>query len=316
MAGQVWSVAADGGYLSAKNLSKVLRMAVQPLCKFRQFADVKDATAGGKHTGAIFTWDVILDVATAGAALTEGVAIPQTKFTVTQASLTMTEIANSVPWSGKLETFSEMDVKTLVQKTLKNDCVKVLDAMAYAEFNKTLLTAEASGGTSATAVTFGVTGVAASVNNVAMSLAHVKKMEAEMKDRNIPAYIGDDYILLGRASTFEGVKDGIEEVAKYTDSGFQILFSGEKFRYRNTRIVEQSNIGSAGFSNGKTDNAFMFGEDTVVEAVAVPEELRAKIPDDFGRGRGIAWYYVGGFGLVHNQTGAKQNRVMKWTSLS
>ena len=28
-------------------------------------------------------------------------------------------------------------------------------------------------------------------------------------------------------------------------------------------------------------------------------EVRAKIPGDYGRSRGIAWYYLGGFGLVH-----------------
>ena len=27
--------------------------------------------------------------------------------------------------------------------------------------------------------------------------------------------------------------------------------------------------------------------------------LRAKIPGDYGRSRGVAWYYLGGFGLVH-----------------
>ncbi len=30
-------------------------------------------------------------------------------------------------------------------------------------------------------------------------------------------------------------------------------------------------------------------EDTVAEAIAVPEEVRAKIPTDFGRSKGIAW---------------------------
>jgi hypothetical protein len=35
MTGQVWAVNSLGGYLSAKNLSKELRHAVQPLVKFR-----------------------------------------------------------------------------------------------------------------------------------------------------------------------------------------------------------------------------------------------------------------------------------------
>ena len=43
MAGQLWVTNTLGGYMYSDNLSKVLRSAVQPLVKFRQFADVKDA---------------------------------------------------------------------------------------------------------------------------------------------------------------------------------------------------------------------------------------------------------------------------------
>lgn len=35
MAGQVWMTNSLGGYMWSSNLSKELRMAVQPLCKFR-----------------------------------------------------------------------------------------------------------------------------------------------------------------------------------------------------------------------------------------------------------------------------------------
>lgn len=35
MSGQVWAVNSQGGYMYSDNLSKELRMAVQPLVKFR-----------------------------------------------------------------------------------------------------------------------------------------------------------------------------------------------------------------------------------------------------------------------------------------
>lgn len=53
-------------------------------------------------------------------------------------------------------------------------------------------------------------------------------------------------------------------------------------------------------------------EDTVAEALVVPEEIRGQIPADFGRAKGIAWYYLGGFALV--QTQAQQARIVKWDS--
>ena len=58
------------------------------------------------------------------------------------------------------------------------------------------------------------------------------------------------------------------------------------------------------------------GEDTVAEAIAVPEEMRGKIPGDYGRSRGVAWYYLGGFGIVHAGSGGDhvQGRIVKWES--
>jgi len=44
MAGQIWSEPAEGGYLYADELSTILRSQVQPLTKFRQFADARDGT--------------------------------------------------------------------------------------------------------------------------------------------------------------------------------------------------------------------------------------------------------------------------------
>ena len=65
-----------------------------------------------------------------------------------------------------------------------------------------------------------------------------------------------------------------------------------------------------------SDWIFFFGNDTVAEAIAVPEEMRGKIPTDYGRSKGVAWYYLGGFGIVHNSTTAPGNaRVVKWDSL-
>jgi hypothetical protein len=51
MAGQLWVTGSLGGYMYSDQLSKTLRYAVQPLTKFRQFADIKDAAVQGKGKG-------------------------------------------------------------------------------------------------------------------------------------------------------------------------------------------------------------------------------------------------------------------------
>jgi len=130
MAGQVWAVSSLGGYLYSRQLSNVLRMTVQPLVKFRQFADVHDISQQGKKKGDTFTWDVVSDVATAGAVLVETNTMPETNITITQGTLTITEAGNSVPYSGKLDNLSKFPVEDIIKKAMKNDAVKSFDRLA------------------------------------------------------------------------------------------------------------------------------------------------------------------------------------------
>jgi len=159
MAGQVWAVNSLGGYLYSRQLSNVLRANVQPLVKFRQFADVHDISQQGKKKGDTFTWDVFSDVAAAGAVLVETNTMPETNFTIVQGTLTVTEAGNSVPYSGKLDNLSKFPVEDVIKKVLKNDCVKYLDRAAWTQFNQTLLRAIPTSGTSTSAVTLYTNGV-------------------------------------------------------------------------------------------------------------------------------------------------------------
>jgi hypothetical protein len=148
-----------------------------------------------------------------------------------------------------------------------------------------------------------------------------------MKERNIPAYLGDDYYALAWPTTLRNFKNNLETIHQYSDTGFKLIMNGEIGRYENTRYVEQTNIakgnGTTGISTAGggdmtawagavSDWMFIFGNDTVAEAIAVPEEMRGKIPSDYGRSKGVAWYYLGGFGIVH--TLAANARIVKWDS--
>ena len=94
MAGQIWSTNSLGGFFYSLNLSDELRIALQPTSRFRQFCDAGDA--GGKSKGNTWTWDVVSNVATAGGTLVETATMPETQFTITQATLTITEYGNSI----------------------------------------------------------------------------------------------------------------------------------------------------------------------------------------------------------------------------
>jgi N4-gp56 family major capsid protein len=312
MAGQLWVTDTVGGYMYSLNLSKELRMAVQPLVKFRQFCDVKDAAMQGKGKGDTFHWNVYSDVATQGTVIAETSTMPETNFTISQGTMTITEYGNSVPYTAKLDDLSEHPVREIIHKVLKNDAKKAFDKAAYNQFEATPLRVAPTAGTATNSVVLTTNGTATATNNVALGKDHVKAIVDLMKERNIPPYINDDYMSVGRPTSFRTLKNDLEAIHQYVQQGFQMILNGEIGRYEGVRFVEQTGIASEAWTSAKSDGVFFFGDDTVAEGIAIPEEMRGKIPGDYGRSRGIAWYYLGGFGLVH--TAAAQARIVKWDS--
>lgn len=332
MSGQVWSVNALGGFMFSEELSNVLRMAVLPVVKFRQFCDAKDATDKGLQRGEKFSWNVYSRVQNKGGALAETNAMPETNFTIAQKTLTVTEFGNSVPFTQKLDNLSKHPVQEIIHRVLKHDCKQALDIAAWTQFNSTSVKVQAAAGTSTTSIVLVESGSIGVTNNIAFSKGHVRPIVDTMKERNIPAFVGDDYYCIGRPSTFTQMKTDLEGVYQYTETGFQMIMNGEIGRFYNMRFVEQTHIPQGGpegasafnpqtdtpgpWANAKSDWLFFFGEDTVAEAIAIPEEIRGKIPTDFGRNKGVAWYALLGFGRTQGDAGTdvKNARILKWES--
>lgn len=314
MAGQIWSTNSLGGYMYSDNLSQKLRTALQPLVRFRQFCDAREAFGLGK--GETFVWNVYGDVATQGSTLSETQEMPETNFTITQRSLTVTEYGNSVPFTKKLDDLSEHPVTEIIHKVLKNDARKALDTAAHAQFNASNLRAIPQGTANSETLVVVTDGDVGS--NVATPLltAHVKLIADELAERDVPTFDGQNYVMLSRPRALRSVKNELEDIHQYVSEGWQVIMNGEIGRYEGIRFVTQTNIAAAGpdfntpITNGTVDRSFVFGQDTVVEAVSIPEEIRGKIPTDFGRSRGIAWYALLGYGLVHNDSDSANNRIL------
>lgn len=328
MPGQLWSTSADGAYLYSDELSDVFRMSLQPATKFRQLCDAADATDKGLHKGDRFYWNRGSNVASQGRRLAETTPIPQTQGSLTQSSLQVVEFGNSVPYTEKLNLMAKQDVVAWIDQMLKDDARKCFDIEAFLQFKNTKLRVAPAGGNNASAVTLDTNGVCVTPNNLAMGTGHVKAIVDLMKERNIPSFRNDDYACVSHVSTFRPFMNGMESIRQYTETGINQIFNGEKGRYEGCRFIEQNQIPKGGaadsttfdpwsstadnWNNGLSSWAFFFGRDTVMEAVVVPEELRAAIPQDYGRSRAMAWYALLGFGLVHDV--ASESRIVMWDS--
>lgn len=84
MAGQEYGTASIGGNLSQAYLTSWLRYVAQPMMRFRQLCDVKEAIGTGK--GNTFNYDIIANIATQGTTLTETATMPASNFTITKGT--------------------------------------------------------------------------------------------------------------------------------------------------------------------------------------------------------------------------------------
>lgn len=330
MAGQVFSAGSLGGNYMALNLSDELRMGVRANSKFRQFCDVRDAWDKVTRSGQTFTWDVVPMMSRGNRALSETNTIPAGNHVVLQGTLTMSERGFSVPYTGFVEALAKFSVRQPLMKVLKYDAMCDIDALAFTEFNRTKLRYASS---TTAAGTLTTNGTATQTSSQSINHLHVKDIVDQMKGRNIPSYTDSDYYAIARPAGLRALKNYIETVHQYTDQGLGMIMNGEIGRYENVRFVEQTVIPAGGAADTTTFDAFadtadawnvsgadwcfLFGADTVCEAVHTVEEIRIKRTDDYDRSKGLAWYALLGYGITHpgsTATELVQARIVKYDS--
>lgn len=298
--GQLWVTNSLGGYLGNRKLSRTVRHAAQPLMKFRQFCNIKEAL--GKNKNDLIFFDKISNVATAGGTLVETNTMPETQITIQTGTVLVTERGNSVPYTGKLEALAEFDVDNIITVALRNDEAKVLDSAVADQFKATQLK-YCCVSTSAGAFATRTNGTATSTCTANFDVYHLKQCADKLKTLNVQKYDGENYICIASINAVRGIKDhtSFTDAAKYGDP--DRLFSGECGRIFGVRVIEETNYLSNARGDAASDGeAIMFGADAVMEAVALPEEIRAKIPTDYGRSKGVAWYGILGFAKIWDYT--------------
>ena len=235
------------------------------------------------------------------------------------------EYGLSIPFTFKVETLSEFDINQLVRGALLDDCRKVIDGVVEREFNKTPIRYAAN--TTSTG-TFTTNGTATVVNTSALNTYHIDEMVAYLKSLNVPGFGGlnGDYVFIGSPTTLKGIKSALTSIYQYTELGLKNIANGEIGRYNGVRFVEDNfactyvydasarTATAVSWGQSKSLPGYLFGGPTVREAVAVPEEIRVKIPTDYGRSKGIAWY--GLFGWAIEWATAADARIIKWDSAS
>jgi len=315
MAGQYWQVNTAGGYLANPRLSRTIRHAAQPLMKFRQF--VRPEPGFGKNVGDRIEFIRISNVQNAGGPLEETQKIPETNVVISKGAVIVREYGNSIPYTGKLEALAEFSVENIWTVALRDDMAKVLDKACYEAFAQAKVKYTPTGTASSPSYQISTNGTPAATATRDITLADIKNVIDYMKQvLKVPPYDGENYVAIVSSYVARKIMDSQDfiEAAKYGDP--ERLFRGEIGRIYKCRFVEETNALSVVLgTTSYIGECIVFGADPVVEGVVIPEEIRAKIPEDYGRSKGVAWYYMGGFAPTWDTGNPGEAKIVHITSL-
>ena len=337
------------GVLTNVKLNKQFRRVAQPLMKFAQFIDYKEAF--GKNAGEAVNWPKVGNLGSYGGDLTETSLMHESTPNITWGTATVWERGLSVPWTFKSETLSQLDIEDILRSGLVDDSAKVLDGLVEREFADTPLKYEATATNAGALVT---NGTATATNTGLITAYHVRQMAFHLKKRNVPGYmkLGGRYAGIFSVAAADNLRADITTGLSTAglpnilanDVGVKILLQGHLGSLHGVEMVEDSFASMFNYNptartaaskvantTGRSTRTFtqatqwtsatecyesyVFGSPAVREVVAVPVEIRKKIATDYGRSKGIAWYALLGYQLEWTNADGEANcRVIHFTA--
>lgn len=310
-----WTFDAPSGVFKSHTLSSALRKAAIAECKFMQF--VKPEPGYGKGKGDSITISRISNISEpTDGRIVEAQRIPEDDLTITTVAITVTEWGRSVPFTSFAQDLASLDLENAVQVKLRDQMKLSLDTGAAGAFKQAKVVATPL---TANTIQFDTGGASTGNANSGIRLFHVEQIRDYMFDTlHVPAYEGDDYMcLINTKSKRSLITDAAwVDWVKYTDPTKK--YNGEIGRIENIRFIEvnhnQALSNSLGVG-GVLGEAVFFGADAVAMAVAQDPELRAAIPQDFGRLKSVAWYGILDFGIIWDTANDGEARIVHVSSL-
>jgi N4-gp56 family major capsid protein len=314
MAQFTWTFDQPTGVFKNHKLSLKIREASVVQTLFAQFVDAEPGY--GRMSGDTVNVTRISNITVpTSSILTEGVPIAEDAFTLSTQGITVAENGRSVPFTSFSMDLAYFDENSKVQKKLMQQMKIAMDNAISVQAKSGQIQASLGGVSSITFATNGVPGV----STVNIDLYHVQQVRDYLfATLNLLPYDGTDYICLISTVGKRGLTADPAWIDwhKYTDP--ETMYNSEIGRIENIRFIEINNTSALSGSKGTgavLGEAVFFGEDFMTMAVAQDPELRAKIPTDYGRSKGVAWYGIYGFGQIwSNSANAGEARSVLITS--
>jgi N4-gp56 family major capsid protein len=316
MAEFTWEGGVATGVLKNHALSAKLREAAIAQTKFLQFVDTEPGY--GRKKGDSLTITGIKNIAApTNAQLGERDRIPIDPYQQTSNTITVVEWGRGVEYTHLAELLAHYDLEDKIQRKLRQQLQLVLDAAAADAYKAAEIMFIP---TSVTGGVFDTDGTPSTQALANVTVAHLKVIRDYLADTiHCPGWRGgDEFIGLMSTKACRGLRNDPEFVEAMKYAGSKEWFAkGEIGKIENIKIIEVNN--TAALANNKGSGSVLgeglvFGDESVVMAVAEDPELRAAIPADFGRQKAVAWYGVLAFKRVWASANDGEARIIRITS--
>ena len=315
MAGQhTWTWDAPTGTYKSHALSADLIRAAIADSKTMQF--VEPAAGYGRKKGETITFPRASNLSEpTSAALNETVEIPEDTMSLSTVGITVQELGRAVTWTGMSDDLATISIPDIAKDLLQDQMSLVLDKLAMDAFKTAKLiyvpTAAADG-------EWETDGDPTNTALVNIGYYHIEEIrDAMVSTYHMRPYVGDEYMCLASTKFLRGLKQDSkwESWNRYTTP--EAKAKGEVGKIEGIRFIEVNNTNVLSGSKGTGSvlgEAVFFGASPVKMATAVPPHLRMKVPEDYGRSHGCAWYGILNFGLIWDTANPGEANVIRVTS--
>jgi N4-gp56 family major capsid protein len=298
-----WEGSFSTGVLKSHALSKELRYAAVAEFEVAQFC--RPEPGFGRKLGDTITITKIKNLTVpTSAALSEHEDIPIDTLSIGTTGITVEALGRGVEYTSLADELSFFDLKTPIQKKLRDQLAAVNDSLAATAFKTSYVIAVP---TSSVSITWDTDGTLSTIATNNINITHCGVIRDYMRDTlNVPFYEKGHYIGLGSTKLLRGIKSDpdFQTWRQWLRPG-DVLFNSEVGMIEQIRWIEINNTSALSKAKGVGSvlgEGLVFGEDGVALAEVETPELRAAIPGNFGRYQAVAWYGVLAYGLIWNAT--------------
>lgn len=315
MANYGWTNDSGSGVLKNNKLSAKIRDAAVVQSVGAQFIDMEPGYGRGNGESITVTRISNVTVPTS-ALLTEGQPISEDTFSISSQAITVAENGRAIPFTSLAKDLSTFDVSSKIQRKLMQQMKISMDRAIFTAGKTGQIKAIPDGIASLTMDTDGTASTAGTVNYNSYHAGQIR--DYLFSTLNVEPMPGDYYI--GAVST--KAKRGLMADPDFSEWNKQNdarkKFKSELGEWENIVHVEvpDTNCLSASKGTGSVQGeALFFGMDFISMAVAVDPELRVKVPTDYGRSLGVAWYGIYGYEQIWDDSAnAGEARCVHFTS--